>query len=71
MFMKLLSSIFMAMSLVTFTACSSMQADHSCCNKNTECRKGNCKKDKSCCDDKCGNCDGKKGDCGKSCDLKK
>ena len=69
--MKLLTSLLMTASLFTFASCSSLHADHSCCSKNKECREGNCKKDKSCCDNECNSCSGEKGDCGKNCDLKK
>lgn len=74
--MKLLKYSFALTSLLFVVSCSSFSggADHSCCDpavKKTACAEGQCKRDKSCCENKCGNCDGKKTACKSGqCDRK-
>lgn len=59
--------------LTLFASCAHHQGGkHSCCEgKKQECQQGQCKKDKSCCKDKCGKCDGKSSCSDGRCDQKK
>lgn len=78
--MNFLRITLLVAALFSFTSCSHFsgkkggccdkKAEHSCCKDSKDCKDGNCKLDKSCCENKCGNCTGKKGDCGKNCELK-
>ncbi len=71
--MKYLKSALLLGSLFVAFSCAST-ADDGCCGPKgpTACAEGQCKKDKSCCEDKCGNCSGEKNSCKSGqCDLKR
>ena len=62
--MKLLKSALLMSSMLVAFSCAST-ADHGCCDPQgpKACAQGQCKLDKSCCKNTCGNCSGEKSAC--------
>lgn len=70
--MKLLRNLLLAGTMVVGFSCSHM--NKSCCapHGSTACKGGQCKVDKSCCENKCGQCTGDKKSCSTGkCHIKK
>lgn len=71
--MKLLKNTLLLGSLMFAFSCGHM-GHKACCSKSMSksCVEGQCKKDKSCCDNKCTKCTGEKDSCKKAqCDISK
>ena len=72
--MKLLKYSLMTFTTLFIFSCAHNMTDHSCCSPKgpVVCKDGQCKKDKSCCENKCGNCTGDAKSCSTGqCQLKR